>query len=170
MKLVFAPLLAVAIVVLGVPMFAGAPVQAQGFPPGSYQRSCNDIHWAGTTLVAECRRRDGRMTGTALPDARRCAGDIADVDGRLQCVAAGAGPREFAPPPPREGYAPRDEPGYRNPGYSGYDERRGRCEEIRHRERELRERLDVAPWEDRRRIEFRLRELNDDREHSGCGR
>lgn len=168
MKTLVRSLLAAATLASISPMFAGTPAQAQAFPPGSYQESCRQVHWAGGTLVAECRRRDGRMTGTGLPDARRCGGDIANNDGNLICLAGGAAPPREARP--GQGYGPRSEPGYRTPAAGGYDERRGRCEEIRGREHEMRERLGYAPPEERERIEHRLRELHEDRERLGCAR
>ena len=70
---------------------------AQAFPPGSYQGSCTQVHWAGTTLVAECRRHDSRTTGTGLPNASRCTGDIANNDGQLIC-SHGASPPPAATP------------------------------------------------------------------------
>src|SRR5262249_28151821 len=58
--------------------FAGT-ARAQNFPPGSYQRHCKQVHWAGRTLVAECQRADGRYSGTGLADAAHCHGDIANI-------------------------------------------------------------------------------------------
>jgi hypothetical protein len=100
------------------------------------------------------------MNGTGLPNAQRCNGDIVNNNGQLQCGGAGGQPRGAAPPP---GYAP--------PGYGGYDEHRARCEEIRHREEELRQRLQYTPWgPDRERLEGRLRETHEDGERLGCWR
>jgi hypothetical protein len=144
---------------LGMQALAAASALAQALPPGSYLQSCTQLHWAGTTLVAECATRDGRYTGTGLPNALACRGEIANIDGQLRCLAAGG-------PPPGYG-APA--PGYGRPGYGGYDERRERCEELWRRHRELRERLEVTPWgPDRERIEYRLRETREDRERLGC--
>jgi hypothetical protein len=154
--------------------------QAQALPPGSHQRSCTQIHWAGSTLVAECRRRDGRSTGTGLPDARRCTAEIVNNDGQLQCGGS-APPRGPAPgygAPPGPDYGPRGPGGYeeRRPGgyeerrSGGYEERRTRCEELRERQREVRDRLEETPWDRRERLEYRLRELRDERDRLGCGR
>ena len=155
------------------------PAKAQAFPPGSYQSSCTQIHWGGTTLIAECRKRGGGMSGTGLADAAHCKGDIANVDGQLRCTG-GASPRAAAPvlaaPPPPD-YAPR-EPNYPAPGYpeyreprdGGYGERREHCEHIRARRDELRERMEYAPGYDRERIEHRLRELHEEEERLGCWR
>lgn len=150
----------------------GTAAKAQGFPPGSYQQSCTQIHWAGTTLVAECRRRDGRMAGTGLPDAQRCRGDIANNNGQLQCLG-GQPPRAAEPSP---GYGQRG-PEYPRPGYhegerreEGYGERRQRCEELRDRQRELRDRLETAPYDEHGRMEHRLREMREEGERLGCSR
>lgn len=146
--------------------FAGT-TRAQNFPPGSYQRNCKQVHWAGRTLVAECQRADGRFSGTGLADAAHCHGDIANIDGQLRCVAEGR---------PAQGYAPP--PNYQ-PGYPGYGsppanpgEHRARCEELRHHEHEIRERLEATPLgdPDHERLEYRLHEVHEDRERSGCER
>ena|SRR5258706_16274789 len=44
--------------------FAAAPVHAhvQGAPPGSYLRTCTHVATRGDTLVADCRRTDGRTS------------------------------------------------------------------------------------------------------------
>jgi len=167
---------------------AGANIaEAQAIPGGSYQHSCTDIHWAGTTLVAECRRADGQMKGTGLPNANKCAGDIGNNNGQLQCTyhngAQSPGsspvprgqpaPPNYGPgpgygPPPGQGYGPPPGQGYGRP--PGYDSRRERCEELWHRRRELRDRLQYTPWgPERDRIEYRLRENHEERERLGCG-
>jgi len=170
--------LAAAGIILGAYTFGAPLAQAQAFPPGSYQRSCEQVHWAGTTLVAECRKRDGGKAGTGLPDALRCKGDIANNNGQLQCIAGGAAPPSAAEPPtrgpaPPSGYAAPPQPGYSPPGYGGPpqsgEDRRARCDELGHREGELRDRLQYAPpGPDRERIEERLRDTRDDRERIGC--
>lgn len=60
---------------------AAAPALAQG---GSYARSCTNIQAYGGQVTAECRREDGSWSRTTL-DASRCAGGIANTDGRLTC-------------------------------------------------------------------------------------
>src|SRR5881394_3620401 len=96
------------------------PAAAQGLPQGSYLRSCMGAALRGDTLVATCRRADGREQQTSLPDVRRCVGDIGNNNGNLQCNYGGgrAGP---AP-----GYEERRGPGYceRRYGEPGYGERR----------------------------------------------
>src|SRR6266853_1193512 len=88
------------------------PAAAQGLPQGSYLRSCAGATLQGDTLVATCRRPDGREQRSSLADVRRCVGDIGNQNGNLQCNYGGsrAGPG----------------PGYdeRRRGETGYDERR----------------------------------------------
>ena len=147
-----------AALVLVVQLLTVPDAAAQGFPQGSYLQSCAQIHWSGATLVAECQRRDGRFTGTGLPNAMSCVGDIFNNDGQLSCRYAG-GPGYGAPAP---GYAP--------PPYPGYGEGRERCGELWHRQRELRERLEATPWgPERERLEYRLHEIHEERERLACG-
>jgi len=157
-------------------VLAVAPAQAQALPGGSYQRTCKQIHWAGTTLVAECLSADGRYTGTGLPNANKCSGDIGNNNGRLQCTYVGGapspgygGPGYGGPGYGGPGYGPPPAPGYGPPGYSGYDDRRARCEQLWHREHELRDRLQYLPWgPERADVEHRLHDVYDDRERLGC--
>lgn len=62
-------------------------------PPGSYQRSCFHAHMQGDRLMAVCRRIDGRMQRTVLPEVRRCVGDIGNQNGVLTCNRGGPGRR-----------------------------------------------------------------------------
>ena len=161
---------------------AAVPARAQAFPPGSYQQSCTQVHWAGSTLVAECRRADGRMTGTGLPDAGRCTGGIANVNGQLTCGAGGppAAARGPGREEPRQGFNPGYGPGPQEPrpefrpGYGAagdYGDRRAHCEELAQREGWLRGRLQAEPYgPERERFEYRLRETHEDRERTGCFR
>ena len=86
---------------LAITVWAAVAAQAQALPGGSYERSCKQIHWAGTTLVAECKTADGRYTGTGLPNANKCVGDVGNNDGRLQCNYAGGGQSPGASSTPR---------------------------------------------------------------------
>jgi hypothetical protein len=190
MRTASARALAFAALFLGIQVFGGSSAKAQAFPNGSYQRSCTQIHWSGTTLVAECSKHNGGMTGTGLANAKRCAGDIANIDGQLQCSAGGAPPPSgpALPPsgygqpqapdyPPPSGYGQPQAPGYPPPsgygqppapGYAGPD---ARCEELWHREQELRERLHYTPWgPDRDELEYRLHNTHERRERLGCAR
>ena len=68
---------------------AAAPLHAQGFPEGSYLRSCTHVAVHGDRLLADCRRIDGSWERTALRDVDRCVGDIGNMDGQLACNRAG---------------------------------------------------------------------------------
>src|SRR5271166_3298765 len=82
-------------------------------PQGSYLHSCRDIKMQGQTLAAVCRKADGREQGSYLADVNRCTGDIANINGALQCNrGSGAPPASGSP-----GYPPP-------PGYGG-DRRSG---------------------------------------------
>ena len=64
---------------------ATAPAHAQGYPSGSYIRTCTNIQSYGGRVTAECRRMDGSWDQTTLYGAHRCAGGVANIDGRLTC-------------------------------------------------------------------------------------
>src|SRR5205823_10869193 len=100
---------------------------------------CNGARMEGDTLVARCRTADGREQRTALAQVRRCAGDVGNNNGILQCTLQGGGqafgqvvgePGRGAPPygAPPAGYGDRryGEPGYgdRRYGEPGYGDRR----------------------------------------------
>src|ERR1700719_4588799 len=70
------------------------PAAAQGLPQGSYLRSCGGAMMQGDTLVASCRRADGREERTSLADVRRCVGDIGNQNGHLSCSYGGGRHRE----------------------------------------------------------------------------
>jgi hypothetical protein len=172
--------LAVTALIVAAAAFGGPAARAQAIPQGSYQRSCEQIHWSGTTLVAECRRVDGRKNGTGLANANRCVGDIGNNNGQLQCTYAGGGQSPGSSPVQRgepaqggPGYGGPG-PGYGGPGYGGpgpgYDDRRVRCERLWSEQRDLRDRLQYTGWgPDRERLEYRLRQVREDRERIGCG-
>jgi hypothetical protein len=63
---------------------ATAPAHAQGYPSGSYAGSCTNIQSYGGQVTADCRRMDGSWGRTTL-NANRCAGGVANTDGRLTC-------------------------------------------------------------------------------------
>jgi len=77
----------IAAAIAGILSFSGAAF-ADAIPRGSYQQSCSDFYTDGTTLSATCRTRDGDSNYTTLRDYNDCDGDIANVNGRLQCVAS----------------------------------------------------------------------------------
>jgi hypothetical protein len=70
--------------------FAAAPAVAQ-IPGGSYLQSCRDVQMRGNRLVATCRTEEGRWNRTALNSVGRCAGGIANADGRLACGTRSGG-------------------------------------------------------------------------------
>jgi hypothetical protein len=135
--------------------FLGLSLSAQAqVPQGSYLRTCTDIRMEGRTLVAVCRRADGREQRTALTDIERCNGDIGNNNGVLQCPRGPAGPGY--PPPP---YPPPP------PRYGEDREYWERCERWGHEEHEIFERLRYTPpGEERERLEHRLHEVRDARE------
>ena len=133
-----------ALALAGFVAMVPAPAQAQGVPQGSYLQTCTDVHLERDRLVAVCRRADGRVNRTVLPDPYRCNGGISNVNGVLRCEFAGG-------PPPGPGYGP-----------PGGGEFRARCERWRHEAGELRERLEHEgnPYE-RGRLEGRLHEVRE---------
>ncbi|HSY50146.1 MAG TPA: hypothetical protein VLC46_15125 [Thermoanaerobaculia bacterium] len=75
-------------VLFGCLVMVAFPAGAQFVPPGSYQKTCKDASVGDNdTLLANCRMSDGEWRVTNLPNAQSCRGDIANVNGRLQCVA-----------------------------------------------------------------------------------
>jgi hypothetical protein len=68
--------------------FAVAPAAAQ-VPGGSYLQSCRNVHMRGDRLVATCRTEEGRWNRTAINNIGRCAGGLANSDGRLICGTRG---------------------------------------------------------------------------------
>jgi len=145
------------------------PATAQGVPGGSYLQSCGGARVEGDRLVATCRRADGGEQRTALPDVRRCVGDIGNNNGRLQCnYASGPGPG------PGYGERREGERGYGAPGYGERrygEEARERCFRLHREGEELRGRLD-REWNpmERQQVEGRLREVREQEERTGCRR
>ena len=148
------------------------PTAAQGLPQGSYLRSCNGAAMHGDTLVASCRRPDGREQRTSLAEVRRCVGDIGNNGGNLQCSYGGghAGPgpsygeRRYGEP--ATGYGERR---YGEQGYSG--EGRERCGGLHREAEDLRVRME-REWNplERSRTEGRLREIQEQEARAGCRR
>jgi hypothetical protein len=66
------------------------PASAQ-VPGGSYLQSCRHAHMRGNQLVATCRTEEGRWNQTSISNIGRCAGGIANADGRLVCGTRGGG-------------------------------------------------------------------------------
>lgn len=122
-------------------------------PQGSYLRTCTDISMEGRTLVAVCRRADGREQRTALTDIERCIGDIGNINGVLQCHRGQAGPEHPPPYPPPA------------PQYGEGREYGEHCERLEQAQREIFERLQYTPpGEEHERLEHRLHEVHEERE------
>jgi hypothetical protein len=68
--------------------FAVAPAAAQ-VPGGSYLQSCRDVRMRGDRLIATCRTEEGRWNQTSIDNTGRCAGGVANSDGRLVCGTRG---------------------------------------------------------------------------------
>jgi hypothetical protein len=88
----------IAIAALMALMLSALAGAAQAQPGGSYLASCWDVRMRGDTLLALCRRMDGGMQRSILPDVRSCVGDIGNQNGVLVCNRAPG-----APPPGRYG-------------------------------------------------------------------
>jgi hypothetical protein len=159
-------LAALALANLSVSGYAQAP------PPGSYQQSCREIRMHGATLTAVCQSARGRGEQLTALNVARCAGDIGNNNGQLQCN----GGQPVTPPslPPRQGAYPGPgypPPGYPAPGYSPpprYSEEqayRERCERLRYEEHEIRDRLAYTPYgEERERLQYHLGQVHAERE------
>lgn len=156
-------------------MAAASPAQAQAAPRGSYLGSCSDVGVRGDTLVATCRRRDGRPTRTSLAGFNRCIGDIGNDDGVLRCGLPGGGQMrgqvaaEPGPPPPPPGVLGPGHPpppGFAPPPNAPPPGDRAGCERLHREGDELRDRLarERDPGE-RARIDHRLHEIHEQEEH-----
>lgn len=73
-------------------LIAASAAVAQTVPAGSYQRTCTDTYIVDGTLVAVCQTADQQSRATTLPNAMSCHGDIANVNGKLECVNAQPAP------------------------------------------------------------------------------
>jgi len=91
------------------------PAHAQRAPQGSYLNSCRNVGMDGDRLIADCRTPDGGWHRTAL-DTDRCAGDIANLGGRLSCNRG-----------QREGYGPSARDNWRNENEEWRDAQRAHC-------------------------------------------
>ena len=73
---------------LVIAMGAAASAQAEYAPRGTYQRTCSDIEATWNTLSATCRTRTGSWNYSTLRNYRDCDGDIANRNGRLECIGS----------------------------------------------------------------------------------
>jgi CVNH domain-containing protein len=58
-------------------------------PRGSYSQTCRDIRTRGNNLSAVCQNVDGQWVGSTLNNFDRCASEIVNDDGRLECTRRG---------------------------------------------------------------------------------
>ncbi|MDB5071073.1 MAG: hypothetical protein JWM87_2184 [Candidatus Eremiobacteraeota bacterium] len=56
-----------------------------GAPGGSYQSSCTNVQTNGSVLTATCTAANGANVTSSINTARCRGGDIANVNGRLEC-------------------------------------------------------------------------------------
>lgn len=132
------------------------PATAQGVPPGSYLRTCENAYLQGDALIATCRRIDGYAQQSSLPAVQSCVGDIGNSNGNLTCSYAG-GP---APAPYYDGA----------PGYGQeWEGRREHCLRLRERLREIRYRMESAPPWDQDRLGTRFHEIRERLRHECWG-
>lgn len=66
-----------------------SPIKADAAVGGSYQQSCNNIVDDGTTVRANCKKKNGSYVATSLA-YRICQGDISNNDGKLTCTPKGS--------------------------------------------------------------------------------
>jgi CVNH domain len=59
--------------------------QRNGAPYGGYSQTCQDIRTSGTTLLANCQRRNGKWKQSSLRNFNRCSSEIENDNGRLVC-------------------------------------------------------------------------------------
>jgi hypothetical protein len=62
----------------------GGNVGHGGLPRGDYKLTCNNMRMEGSTLVANCEKRDGGWRSTKVDNAYQCR-NIVNDDGRLVC-------------------------------------------------------------------------------------
>ena len=74
-------------------------------PRGSYASSCSEVRVEGNTLFATCRRTNGQMQPSQLPDALAVKGDIANCDGFLHVGGCGGFVAPKPIPLPRGSYS-----------------------------------------------------------------
>ena len=75
----------IVLTVLALVVWTPNRASAADQPPGSYLQTCRDIRMRGDNLYASCQNAGGSWAKTSLADVYRCTGDIANVNGSLQC-------------------------------------------------------------------------------------
>jgi hypothetical protein len=58
-------------------------------PRGSYTQTCREVRTRGDDLTAVCQNMNGQWVGSTLDGYNRCAGEIVNDDGRLECTRRG---------------------------------------------------------------------------------
>ncbi|MEW5729937.1 MAG: CVNH domain-containing protein [Pseudomonadota bacterium] len=72
--------------VLAAAVLYSLPALAANPPAGSYQKTCSNIGFDGTTLTASCRTMGGQMVQTSLQFPQSCIGDVGNINGILACT------------------------------------------------------------------------------------
>lgn len=62
------------------------PALAANPPAGSYQKTCSNIAYDGTTLTGQCKTMAGQAVAATLSYPASCIGDIGNVNGVLACT------------------------------------------------------------------------------------
>ena len=70
---------------IGLTSLAIGTAFAQSLPVGSYVNTCTQAQMSGTTLVAQCKDRDGSYRQSFLSNPFNCAVGIENADGILTC-------------------------------------------------------------------------------------
>jgi len=169
-----------------IALIAGVAIaQAQSVPPGSYLNSCTNVRVEGRTLKALCRAANGQQVPTEYGEIDNCRNDIVNENGRLNCKLGTQPPRGAAPAP---GYGQQQPYGQNPPygggggsggfpapygqppqGYGGGGGSGDRCDQLRGRYREIRERLNFTnDGYERERLQRRLGETRGELRAS-CG-
>lgn len=59
--------------------------QQNGAPYGGYTQTCQDIRTSGTTLQANCQKKNGKWKQSSLRNFNRCSSQIENNNGKLVC-------------------------------------------------------------------------------------
>lgn len=56
-----------------------------GAPQGGYTQTCRDIRTSGSTLLANCQKKNGKWKQSSLRNFNRCSSQIENNNGKLTC-------------------------------------------------------------------------------------